>query len=124
MVPGLIVDFTGRRKKDGKVWDFNDQDMAEEAEKIVKDKRAMLIIVSPICAVGGLAAKLVEYKVNCSELLEHRERHLEWCTRLCNKQWCSALHMRTFGHIDIPRARHMDANVKVGGFNFPTSGEG
>ena len=30
MVPGLIVDFTGRRERDSRNWDFNDPEMASE----------------------------------------------------------------------------------------------
>ena len=85
MVPGLVVDFTGERH-DGRVWDFNDPDMAEEAEKMVMDKRAMVIIVNPVCVVEGLASKLCQLGIPEFELLEHQQRHADWCTRLCKLQ--------------------------------------
>ena len=85
-VPGLVLDLIGRRAADGALWDFNDPDMAAEAEKMVDEKRALLLIVSPICAVDELASKLAHLGVTKGELLEHHERHLEWCTKLCNKQ--------------------------------------
>ena len=79
IVPGLVLDLTGIRD-DGSAWDFNDEDMAEEAEKMVDDKRAMLFIVSPLCAVETLAAKLGDLGLTQAELLEHRQRHADWCS--------------------------------------------
>ena len=48
--PGWCLDLTADDPDDGKPWDFNQQDKRDKAEEIVKGKRALLVISSPMCS--------------------------------------------------------------------------
>ena len=84
MIPGLILDFTGTI--DGQVWDFNDDEVAQRAERLVKEKRALLVVTSPTCAAASIAKTATEAGCEGTEVLEHNQRHVDWCTKLCRLQ--------------------------------------
>ena len=48
MIPGFALDLTVRDPEDGMPWDFDDPKKREKAEKMVKGKSSLLIVVSPI----------------------------------------------------------------------------
>ena len=78
--------------------DFNDRGIAEEAERSVTDKGALLLIVSPLCAVENMAKKLVNLELGKEELLKYQKRHREWCALVSETKgkWAT-LSLRTRG---------------------------
>ena len=84
LIPGLLLAFSGYA--DGVAWDFNDNQLAERAERLVKEKRGLLMITSPACAIESTAKTLEEAGVNGEEVLEYKRRHLDWCAHLCKLQ--------------------------------------
>ena len=49
IIPGMSFDLT-TNDVDGKPWDFNIEEKQAKAEKIIKEKRALLLIGSPMCS--------------------------------------------------------------------------
>ena len=84
LIPGLLLDFSGHA--DGVAWDFNDPNLAERAERLVREKRGILMITSPACAIESIARKLEEAGVHGEEALEYKRRHVDWCAHLCRLQ--------------------------------------
>ena len=41
-------------------WDFNDPVLAERAERLVREKRGILVIAGPMCAIESIARELEE----------------------------------------------------------------
>ena len=50
LVPGLSLDLTTVDPEDNCPWDFNVQAKRDKAERLIKGKRAVLLVVSPMCA--------------------------------------------------------------------------
>ena len=50
LIPGMSLDLTTVDPDDGMPWDFNNEDKARKAEDMVRSKRAVLLIGSPMCA--------------------------------------------------------------------------
>ena len=48
LVPGLSLDLTTTDPEDNRPWDFYCEDKRKKAEAIVKGKKAMLLVVSPM----------------------------------------------------------------------------
>ena len=57
LLPGWSIDFTGY-DVDGMSWDFTRQDKRDRAEEIISNKRAMLIIGSPLCSARNQNNKM------------------------------------------------------------------
>lgn len=49
LIPGMALDLTTVDPEDGEPWDFNVPEKAVKAEAMVRSKRALLIIGSPMC---------------------------------------------------------------------------
>ena len=84
LIPGLLLDFSGH--SDGVAWDFNEPTLAERAEKLVKEKRGILLITSPACAIESIARELDQAGVSGEEALEYKRRPVDWCAHLCRLQ--------------------------------------
>ena len=49
LIPGMSLDLT-ENDTDGQPWDFNKEEKREKAMRLVKSKKALLLIGSPMCA--------------------------------------------------------------------------
>ena len=49
LLPGCSLDLTTVDPDDDKPWDFNTQEKRDKAEQIIKYKKVMLLIGSPMC---------------------------------------------------------------------------
>ena len=49
MIPGMALEVTTVDPEDSRPWDFNDRDKKQKALEMVKEKRALLVIGSPMC---------------------------------------------------------------------------
>ena len=76
LMPGWVVDFTVPDPKDGEEWDFNKQHIRDKAERLVIDKRALLIIGS---RSGSAHNKGDE---NWDKRINKGSRHREFCAKL------------------------------------------
>ena len=48
-IPGMSFDITINDPDDGQPWDFNNPEKADKARRIIENKRAVLLIGSPMC---------------------------------------------------------------------------
>lgn len=88
-IPGMSFYMTTVDPDDGQPWDFNNQEKAFKAEEIIKTRRTLLLIGSPMCAAFSQLQSLNFRKMNPEELaklIEYGSRHLEWCVDLYNTQ--------------------------------------
>ena len=84
MVPGMALDMT-TMDDDGLPWDFNNPDKVEKAKWIIKNKRAMLVIGSPMCAAFSQLQRINFSKMSEADrntVVEYGKRHLEVCLEL------------------------------------------
>ena len=49
-VPVMSFDLTTHDPDDGRPWDFNDPEKRSKAEEIIRTKRCLLLVGSPMCA--------------------------------------------------------------------------
>lgn len=50
LIPGFAMDLTSNNPLDGRPWDFNCQGKRDWAKQLIKEKRALLLLGSPMCA--------------------------------------------------------------------------
>ena len=86
--PGLALDLT-TKDEHGNPWDFNVEAMRIKAKKIVKNKAALLLMVSPMCSAFSRlqhfnTSKLSDDKKR--QLWEDGMRHLAFPMELCKFQ--------------------------------------
>ena len=76
-----------------KPWDFNDSEKVAKAERLAREKRASLLIWSPMCTAFSSIQNLNRNKVppEKMELLEYGARHLDWCMKVYRIQHGSGL---------------------------------
>ena len=82
-IDGLVLDLSVN-DTDGMPWDFSKQDKRRRARNMVLEKRALLILGSPMC----VATKIMQEE-NGDSLEIKRERtrkHLEYCMEIYNYQ--------------------------------------
>ena len=63
--PGWSIDFTIDDPDDGMPWDFDVQEKRDKAERMVKDKKGLLIIGSPLCSANNQLRMLSKGKIGC-----------------------------------------------------------
>ena len=80
MIPGLVLEFAKEH------WDFNDEEQARQAEKLVKEKRAVLIKVCPNTAQKAITDSLLQMGIDLNNIGDWKSRHVDWCIRLCKLQ--------------------------------------
>ena len=85
LIPGFSLDLTTVDPDDGRPWDFNCQDKADKAEELIRTKRPLLLIGSPMCAAFSQLqtmnfARMSEEEVK--KIIEYGTRHLEFCCKL------------------------------------------
>lgn len=89
LIPGLSFDLTTVDPGDGQPWVFNNPAKAVKAEQMVRDKRFLLLIRSPMCTMLSVLQKMNWAKIGekaMTEMLDYETRHLEWCAKLYNIQ--------------------------------------
>ena len=85
MIPGLALDLSTLDPEDGQPWDFKNEDKRRKAEEMVRDKRALLVIGSPMCTTFSRLqhmnfSRMTQEQVK--EVQEHGRKHLEFCITL------------------------------------------
>ena len=84
LAPGMSFDLT-ENDTDGQPWDFNVQAKRDKAEQLVSDKKALLLIGSPMCSafsqIQGLNFSKMD-PVTVQKIIAYGTRHLEFCMHL------------------------------------------
>ena len=95
LIPGMSLDLTTNDPDDNKSWDFNDMGKANKARDIVENKRAVLLIGSPLYPAFSSwqhldFSKMIPAQIR--EKVEYGVRHLEFALKLCEIQRKSRLY--------------------------------
>ena len=93
-IPGLALDLT-TEDTDGRPWDFNCEDKREKAKRMVRNKEALLVIGSPMCAAFSRLQHLNFGRLSKEEVdkvLEYGKKHLEFCMELYRIQLDNGLY--------------------------------
>ena len=88
MMPGIALDLIGN-DVDGKPWDFNDPEKRDKARDMVINKKALLVIGSPICSAFSIMQNINFSRMTPAEVIkvkEYGKRHLEFCAELYQEQ--------------------------------------
>ena len=94
LVPGMALDFT-TDDHDGKPWDFNIEEKRERAMSLVKSKKALLIIGSPMCSAFSQLQNLNFCKMSKDDIKavqDYGRKHLEFCMELYRAQHDNGLY--------------------------------
>lgn len=70
-------------------WDFNRREKRDKAENLIREKSAMLLIGSPMCAAFSQLQNLNFRRMNPEKVKEKIEmgmRHLRFCLKLYKMQ--------------------------------------
>ena len=94
LIPGLSLDLT-ENDVDGQPWDFNIKEKRDKARRLVTEKKALLVIGSPMCSafsqIQGLNfARMTPDEVE--KVIIYGKRHLEFCTELYKIQHSNGLY--------------------------------
>lgn len=114
-VPGMSLDLSVVDPEDGMPWDFNNPEKAEKARRIVQDKRAILLIGSPMCTAFSAWHRLDHHRISedtVREQLEYGIRHIEFALELCRIQIRNGLyflheHPHQASSWDLPCVRQL-----------------
>ena len=79
-MPGWVLDLTAPDPIDGEEWDFNKQHIRDKAERMIRDKRALLLIGSESASAHGNRDDKWNNKVKT------QENHMQFCAKLYNMQ--------------------------------------
>lgn len=94
MMPGMALDLTGT-DEEGNAWDFNVEEMREKAERIVRERKALLLIGSPMCSAFS-ALQSINFakmeKEDVDRVVEYGMRHLEFAMKLYRIQMENGLY--------------------------------
>ena len=88
LIQGFALDLT-TKDSDGRLWDFDEEEMQKRALARVCEERPMLLIGSPMCTAFSRLqnmnlAKMKRKEVN--KVSEHGTKHLEFCMHLYKLQ--------------------------------------
>ena len=84
LIPGMSLDLT-ENDVDGQPWDFNIADKRERAMRLVKSKKALLLIGSPMCAAFSQLQNINFGRmspIDVERVKRHGTTHLEFCADL------------------------------------------
>jgi hypothetical protein len=102
LIPGMSLDLT-ENDVDGQPWDFNIADKRERAMRLVKSKKALLLIGSPMCAAFSQLQNINFGRmspIDVERVKTHGTKHLEFCAELYRIQHDNGLyflHEHPFG---------------------------
>ena len=108
LLPGWSIDFTIDDPDDGKPWDFNCQQKRDKAERMVKDKKGLLIIGSPLCSASGQLGTLNKGKTTGWE--KRNLNHMRFCAKLYKMQVEQGMY---FLHEQPPSVEDADDSTMV-----------
>lgn len=94
LVPGMSLDLT-TSDHDGRPWDFNDPVMRYRAEEMVRKKKALLIVGSPMCTAFSQLQNINFCKMSPEDVRKVKEygiRHLHFCLHLYRLQMANGLY--------------------------------
>ncbi len=78
LLPGWSLDLTTNDPDDGEPWNFNLQEKRDKAESIIKGKKALIVIGSPMCSAMGQVKNKSEHQLgnkDNSNIHEMGEKH-------------------------------------------------
>ena len=82
LVPGMTFDLTVDDPDDGQPWDFNDDGKRAKAKELVRSRKSLLLILSPMCAAFSQLQHINFSKMDrqaVQEMVSHGTKHLEFC---------------------------------------------
>lgn len=85
MIPGLALDLTTVDPDGRTPLDFNYSEKAQKAKRIIQEKKALLLIGSPMCAAFSQLQNLNFAKMSkedVDKVLEHGKRHFSILHRI------------------------------------------
>ena len=89
ILPGWSLDLTDVDPDDGRPWDLAKQDKRDKAERMVRDKAALLLIGSPLCSAASSLADMSKNRPgngSSDELSGDALTHLRFCMKLYKMQ--------------------------------------
>ena len=89
LLPGWSLDLTANDPDDGEPWNFNLQEKRDKAESIIKGKKALLVIGSPMCSATGQVKNKSKHHLGNKDntnIHDVGEKHLEFCMKLYQMQ--------------------------------------
>ena len=89
LIPGMALDLSTTDPDDDKPWDFNNPAKRRKAKRLVKTRRALLLVVSPMCAAFSQLQTLNWGRMTEEQIQEVKAyglKHLEFCMQLCKIQ--------------------------------------
>ena len=108
LLPGWSIDFTIDDPDDGKPWDFNCQEKRDKAERMVKDKKGLLIIGSPLCSASSHLGTLNKGKT--ADWGKRNLNHMRFCAKLYKMQVEQGMY---FLHEQPPSAEDAEDSTMV-----------
>jgi hypothetical protein len=94
LIPGMALDLT-TNDHDGKPWDFNIAEKRERAMSLVKSKKALLIIGSPMCSAFSQLQNINFSKMSpeqVKQVQDYGRKHLEFSMQLYREQHANGLY--------------------------------
>lgn len=94
LIPGMSFDLT-TNDVDGKPWDFNIEEKRTKAEGLVREKKALLVIGSPMCSAFSQIQNLNFSKMSPNEVkrvIDYGTTHLAFCAKLYQIQMDNRLY--------------------------------
>ena len=88
LIPGMALDLT-ENDCDGEPWDFNIEAKRQHAMEMVKSKKALLLIGSPMCSAFSQLQHINFSKMSAadvSKVKEYGRKHFEFCRELYQAQ--------------------------------------
>ena len=88
LIPGLALDLT-TTDENGVAWDFNIKERRTAAERLIKESKAILLIVSPMCTAFSTADRPNQSKMTPeerAEIMAYGRIHLDFAMYLCRMQ--------------------------------------
>ena len=94
LMPGMALDLT-ENDCDGKPWDFNVEEKRQRAMELVKSKKALLVIGSPMCSAFSQIQNINFSKMTADDVIKvkaYGTRHLEFSLQLYEEQHKNGLY--------------------------------
>jgi len=95
LIPGMALDLTVTDPDDGLPWDFSNGKKRRKAEWLIKTRRSLLLIGSPMCTAFSRLQTASFKRMTpeaVHEVLAEGRRHLEWTARLYRLQLSMGLY--------------------------------
>ena len=94
LIPGLSLDLI-ENDVDGQPWDFNVKEKRDKAQRLINEKKALLVIGSPMCSafsqIQGLNFSRMTPE-DVEKVIMYGKRHLKFCAELYKIQHSNGLY--------------------------------